>query len=382
MSQALFALLGLIGAAHAAPALVLTRHADGEVQDAHVEARLGEPVELFAAVQHGGRWYSEAPRIRVRGRRITPRPLAELGAVEVTWQLVEPLQHHQNTPAPNFGNPAYSNSVLFGPRHGQWLGYDTLEYRQTPLPQRGGRLTIERAHPTDRRLAVHRGLGTVRYAVEVQSAQGVFKSADASATGRGGITDRVRRISFRRGDDAVGWLTSYFNVPNVFGSAGAGRRHQTELHQGADCADVMVGALRKAGVDLPYTSVAGLYRYTTAVTDKLLATRDGIFEIGPDGQPGAPVRLRFGTDVQPGDLVTIDYTMLLVTKRSWDHVGMIGDDAGTLGIWDPADGLLHMGYLYGLEHTPLRDQGRAVIQVIRLKPRLLQRARRLARRPG
>lgn len=368
----------LIGVAEAAPAIVLTQYGDGPVQDAHVEARRGETVRLFAAVRRGRSWFSDAPRIWVRGRTVTTKPLASLGAPEITWHLVEPRQHHQTTPAPNPGNPAYSNSVLFGPMHGKWLGYDTIEYTQTPLPQRGGTLTITRAQPTNRKFAVHQGLGTVRYAVSIRSASGENHSPNATTLGRGGIKTSVRRVSFRRGDDAVGWLTSFFNVPNVFGSAGKGRRHQTELHQGADCADVLVGAFRKAGATLPYTSVAGLYRHADVITDKLYATSDGIYEIGPDGQPGKPVRLRFGEDVRPGDLVTIDYAMLLVTRRSWDHIGMIGDDAGTKGIWDPADGLLHMGYLYGLEHTPLRDQGRAVIQVIRLKPRILRRARRLS----
>lgn len=363
----------------AAPAVVLTQYGDGPIQDAHVEARRGEPVTLYAAVRRRGVWYADAPSIRVKRRRISPRPLADLGAVEITWSTVEPRQHHVETRSPNFGNPAYSNSVLFGPKHGKWLGYDTLEYIQTPLPQRGGQLRVDRAQPTDPRLAVHQGLGTIRFAVQVESAAGTFTSPDAQSVGRGGVRDSVRRLSFRRGDDAVGWLTGFFNVPNVFGSAGTGRRHQTELHQGADCADVLVGAFRKAGVRMPYTSVAGLYRFARPVTEKLLLTPEGIYEIGEDGQPGAPARLRFGEDVRPGDLVTIDYAMLLVTRRSWDHIGMIGDDRGEQGRWDPADGLLHMGYLYGLEHTPLRDQGRAVIQVIRLRPDLLRRARRLER---
>lgn len=317
----LLAIVCLAGAAQAAPAIVLTQYADGPVTDAHVEARKGEAVKLIAAVRHQRHWYSDAAQIRVRGRRIKTRPLADLGAVEITWHLVEPHQHHKTTPSPNFGNPAYSNSVLFGPRHGKWLGYDTLEYTQRPLPQRSGTLTITQAQPTDRRLAVHAGLGTIRYAVSIQSAAGAFHSPDATAIGRGGIKNSVRRVTFRRGDDAVGWLTGYFNVPNVFGSAGKGRRHQTELHQGADCADVLVGAFRKAGVKVPYTSVAGLYRHADVVTEKLLATPEGIFEIGADGQPGKPVRLRFGEDVRPGDLVTIDYALLaLVTKRSWDHI--------------------------------------------------------------
>ena len=372
--RAVILLISLIGVAHATPALVLTQRGDGPVHPAHVDAQRGETVRLFAAVKHRRQWYSDAPEIRIRRRTITPKPLSALGDVEVSWSLVEPRQHHVDTPPPNFGNPAYSNSVLFGSQHGKWLGHDTLEYTATPLPQRTGALTLTRATPSEPKLAVNRGLGTIRYAVRIVSTAGTFESPGVEALQRGGIRTSVRRVSFRDGDDAVGWLTSFFNVPNVFGSAGVGRRHQTDLHQGADCADVLVGAWRKAGVKMPYTSVAGLYRYADVITPKLLSVPEGLFEIDGDAR-GPAAKYVFGKDVRRGDIVVIDYGLLVGTGRTWDHIGMIGDDNGVSGIWDAEDGLLHMGYLYGLEHTPLRAQGPAVIQVLRLKPRLTRRTR-------
>lgn len=365
-----------IAAAHAAPAVVFTQIDDGPVQATHAEARQGQTVTLYAAVRHKGQWYADAPSLRVKRRQIVPRPLSDLGVTGVEWRLIEPRQHHQQTPPPNPGNPAYSNSVLFGPKHGRWLGYDTLEYTAIPLPQAQSQLQIKRATPSDRHLLRNKGLGTVRYAVTLRAATQAWQSPGVEAQGQGGIRETVRRVSYRSGDDAVGWLTSFYNVPNVFGSAGKGRAHQTERHQGADCADVLTGAFRKAGVRVPYTSVSGLYRHAKVITPKLISNSDGLFTY-QDGEPGEPVRLRFGVDVKPGDLVVIDYAFLLVTKRSWDHVGMIGADRGEIGVWDRADGLLHMGYLYGLEHTPLSAQGPAVIQVLRLKPSLTRRARRL-----
>lgn len=372
--RTVFILIYLSSGAWAAPAVIFAQAGDGPPRAAHVEARRGETVRLFAAVKHKRQWYSDAPELRVRQRRITPRPLADLGGVAITWSLVEPRQHHVDTPPPNFGNPAYSNSVLFGTQHGKWLGYDTLEYTATPLAPKASTLSVTRATPTEPRLAVNGGLGTMRYAVRVTSDAGTFESPGANAVQRGGVRESVRRVSFRAGDDAVGWLTSFFNVPNVFGSAGRGRHHQTDRHQGADCADVLVGAWRKAGVKMPYTSVAGLYRYADVVTPKLLSLPEGLFEIDGDAR-GPAAAYAFGTDVRRGDIVVIDYGLMVGTGRTWDHIGMVGDDRGTIGAWDAEDGLLHMGYLYGLEHTPLRAQGPAVIQVLRLKPRLTRRTR-------
>lgn len=72
-------------------------------------------------------------------------------------------------------------------------------------------------------------------------------SPGAEATDTFGILPGVHRVSIRRGDDFVGWLSSYLLVPEVFGSAGGGRNHQTERFTGADCADVLVGAIRRMG---------------------------------------------------------------------------------------------------------------------------------------
>jgi hypothetical protein len=46
------------------------------------------------------------------------RPLARLNVTQITWYRVEPRPHHTFTAPPTKGNPAYSNAVLFGPRHG------------------------------------------------------------------------------------------------------------------------------------------------------------------------------------------------------------------------------------------------------------------------
>lgn len=358
-------------AADAAPRAQVLGLAPGEVA-AHagpIEAVFGQPVRLFAAVQDGRTWYSDAPRIRVGRRVVTPRPLADLGPVTVTWRLVEPHPHHVATPSPNFGNPAYSNNVLFGPRHGKWLGYDTLDYQETPLPASGGALEIDRARPSFPQLAVNAGMGTVRYAVTVTAGGATYASPGAEAIQRGGIAPSVFRVSFRAGEGLLGYLPSYFNVPNVFGSAGVGRRHQTELHQGADCADVIIGAARKAGARIEYTSVAGLARYTDPVSPRLYF--DGAaFRALTDEGPGEPVSLRWADDVQPGDVLLIKYARADFTGRRWDHVGVLEADAGAPGVLDGADPLLHIGYLHGLARQPIASQGLMVVQVVRFKKAL------------
>ena len=399
---ALAGIVSLAGAAAATPqpvrAFVVGAGPGGTPSREAVQGRVGERVDLHAVVQVGrGRralYYTDAPALR-DGRRVRAaqiRPFAALGATSVRWSRVEPRQHHVDTPAPNAPNPAYSNSVLFGPQHGRWLGYDTLEYVETPLPtQPGPSVVVTRAVPSDPRQGRRDGLGTLRYKVDVTLrapsvpglAAGVLASPGAEATERGGVREEVFRVSFRRGDDLVGWLTSYFNVPNVFGSAGHGGRHQTDRYQGADCADVIVGAARRAGAQLAYTSASGLTRYARPVTGLLVMDETGVYAW--DGEAaGEPVRLAVPDDVRPGDIVLIDYVGFTGSPRSWDHVGVLADDRGDRGRLDPLDPLLHVGYLSGLTEESLRSQGPAILQVLRLGSRheraIDRRARQLAHR--
>jgi hypothetical protein len=337
-----------------------------------VEALAGQEVRLYALVRMGRgrrtRYFADAPQIRLGRRRIGGRrlrPLSELGPHALFWARIEPRPHHVALDPPNPGNPAYSNSVLFGSKHGRWLGYDTIEYEETPIEGAvSPTLSLARVEPTDPKVDINAGLGTMRYRVYLQLGGQLYASVGSDARTRGGIAPSVMRVSYRAGNDLVGQLASYFNVPNVFGSAGKGRRHQTELFQGADCADVIVGAARRAGARLPYSSVAGLLRHTQRLSGKLLLQHDGLFEIA-DEMPAGAKHLSFGNDIRRGDLMLIDYAGFDGSPRSWDHIAVIAEDRGVVGQFDPEDIVLHMGYLYGLTREQASSQSPAIIQFVR-----------------
>jgi hypothetical protein len=353
--------------------------ADGSPpRDGPIQARLGQRVRLYAVVQAGrgprAIFYSAAPSLTLHGRKVSARRLRPLGELEGTrfeWLQVEPHPHHVDRDPPNPGNPAYSNAILFGRGHGTWLGYDRIEYHETLLSEEHGpSLAVTRARPTHPKVNVHRGLGTMRYKVVVRAprrGEETLASPGAEAAGERGISPEVTRVSFRSSDDLVGYLTTYFNVPNVFGSGGDGRTHQAELYQGADCADVIVGAARQAGARIAYTSVLGLRSHARPVTERLVLSEAGLVHAeGP--ARGQPVRLRFGTEVRVGDIMLIDYQGFADSPRTWDHVAVIAEDRGVKGLFDPQDLVLHMGYLYGLTEAPAHTEGPAIIQLLRFVP--------------
>jgi hypothetical protein len=165
----------------------------------------------------------------------------------------------------------------------------------------------------------------------------------------------------------LGQLAALLLVPEVFGSAGSGAQHQTERLTGADCADVLVGAVRRAGRrDFTYTSVAGLPRLTTPVEPSVVLD-----------EHGRPARAL--TAARVGDLIRIDYGGDLTghTPRSWDHVAAwwrdTSDPAGPAsggpdGKLDGFDLVIHMGHPR-LIVQPLSAQSPATIDVLRWRAR-------------
>jgi hypothetical protein len=335
-----------------------------------IDARLGETVDVFLAVP--GRLNDRAVVFEESGGpgRVSWTD-AGCGPSTVTWRRVEPRMHHQLTPAPNKGEAVYANAVIFGPRHGTWIGFDHLEYFETPLEGASGwSLAVRDASPTDsvarRREPLLLPLGTMHLAAELSTSGRTMHTPAADATPGGQIADGVFRYSFRRSDDFVGWLTSYFNVPYIFGSAGKGARSQAERRVGADCADVLVAALRRAGgTRFEYSSVMNLVSHLPHTSSPVFITPCA------RGQACSPAAsaLRFGADVRPGDLLALDYVDASELPRPWDHIVAVIEDRGPGGKPDgllgPDDLVADSGDEGGLKFAPLAEQGPVRVMVLR-----------------
>ena len=368
---------GLVAAtpAAAAPAFVPERAAivgrvgDGAWTDAPTEARADQPAELAAIVigHRGGRRVVRAPagvdQVRLAGRALATEPL---GDARVRWLAVEP-HGFRAQPARNGATSAFYSNVSTEPAtFGRWLGFDHIDYAERELAGWGAPARIPAAVTSGEDGAQPvPGLGTLRFKLELELDGHALASPGAEATDTFGVLPSVHRVSIRRGDDFLGWLSSYLLVPEVFGSAGGGRNHQTERYTGADCADVLVGALRRAGrTDLDYTNVASLPDFAPVIVH---ATA-----LDDHGAPARPI-----AGVRPGDLIRIDYGGALAhhTPRDWDHVAALWEDrsdpAGPLhggpdGQLDGFDLVIHMGHPR-LVIEPLSAQAPATVEVLRVR---------------
>jgi hypothetical protein len=372
-------LIATSSAASAAPgfvperAVIVGRVAGGAWTDGATEARADQQAELAVVVvgRRGRQPVVLAPegvaQVRIRGarRQTEPLDLQAPQAARVRWSTVEPHGFRARPAANGATSNFYSNVSLEPKTFGTWLGFDRIDYFERVVAPWGAPATIPAAvtsgEPDAQQVP---GLGTVRYKVEVELGGARLATPGKEATDTFGVLPSVHRVSIRRGDDFLGHLSAYLLVPEVFGSAGGGKDHQTERFTGADCADVMVGAARRMGRALAYSSVAGLPAYASSVA--------GPAELDEHGTPDRPI-----TGVREGDLIRIDYggTLRSHTPRTFDHVAALWEDrsdpagphkGGPDGELDGFDLVIHMGHPR-LVIEPLSQQSPATIDVLRWK---------------
>jgi hypothetical protein len=293
-----------------APALAAALPADLLADDTPKRVRRDQPVRLFALVAADvagkRRWFSDAPRVRLEGKALDVRPLAELPRATLRWYRVEPTvatMSNTESGAFRFEPVPYARTVIEGADGRASLLADV---RPTLTPDHGG------------------GVGTMRYAVELVRDGAALASPGPSARrgrGSGGLLDTVHRISLRRDDTYLGFLTEMYGQPYIWASAGTTTRaHQSERLEGSDCADFIIYGVRRMGKPLDYTWSGGLPSVT-----RLLARG----ERGEDGiyRDAAGTPLPFPAI---GDLILFPR-----------HVGALAKDRGHPGILDDQDLMMH-----------------------------------------
>ncbi len=320
-------------------AALVARTGDADFSTSPLQVRVGQTVEVRVALRSpDGRVLADVPRLRWEGARSVRAGLP--AGASIRWLRVVPRRY------------PYSNVIRSGMYEGMWRGLDTLEYDAKAFPDTPSSLRLENAEGK-----MNGGAGTIWLAAEITLADGtIVRTPDQSSLDRHGLRSDVLRLSFRSGDDFLGWLSSYFGVPFVFGSV----RPQVDGYVAADCADVLIGAWRAMGRrSLRYVSVTGISRHANATSELLELGREGRVQT-PERQP---VELRWNRDVFVGDLVAIDYDPETPLTRRWDHIGVLVADDGD-GVLDGDDILRHM-MPEGLADRQLEEQGRIALRLWR-----------------
>jgi hypothetical protein len=290
-------------------------------------ARADQPVTLYAVleVEHDGTrsWFTDAPVLELAGKRRAARPLARAPAVELAWNRIEPAEANiSNGEASTFHYEPidYQATVIDGATNRASIAADV---RPTLTPDHGG------------------GVGTMRYQLIARQGGRTITSPGPEARrggASGGLTDAVLRVSIRRDDSYLGYLTEMFGQPYVWASAGrSDRTHQSERLEGSDCADFIIYGARRMGANLPYTWTGGLPAVTRLLASGSRAD-DGVY------RDAHGVALPF---TRVGDLVLFPR-----------HVGALVEDRGIKGVLDDQDLIMHTLF-DSPKIQPLADSGYA-----------------------
>ncbi len=284
---------------------------DAPASDRPAHARADQRVTLHAVIttELAGKRviYSDAPALRLAGKPVKPIALTHAPRLELRWNRIEPA-------AADTTNGATPKDFRFA----------AIDYRATPIEGALGKPTIVAdVRPTLTPDHGH-GVGTMRYQLVALQGDRVIASAGPEARrgrGSGGLTDAVLRVSIRRDDSFLGYLTEMYGQPYVWASAGlSDRTHQSEHLEGSDCADFLVYGARRMGAKYAYTWTGGLPKITKLLASGTRGT-DGIYR-DARGEP-----LPF---TKPGDLVLFPR-----------HVGALAVDRGELGVLDDRDLMMH-----------------------------------------
>jgi len=284
---------------------------DGPASDRPAYARADQRVTLHAAItvdERGKRTiYSDAKSLRLAGKSVATKPLADAPAIELRWNRIEPAvatMTNGDTPAD--------------------FRFQTIDYRATPIESAAGRASITADVRPTLTPDHGRGVGTMRYQLVALQGDRVIASAGPEARrgkGAGGVTDAVYRVSIRRDDSYLGYLTEMYGQPYIWASAGiSDTSHQSEHLEGSDCADFIIYGSRRMGKQLAYTWTGGLPQYTSLLAAGTRA-EDGVYR----DRKGAPLPF-----TKVGDLVLFPR-----------HVGALAVDRGTLGVLDDQDLMMH-----------------------------------------
>jgi len=287
---------------------------DGKPSDKPSYARSGQRVTLYAVIATKGAVYTDAALPKAH-------PLAEAPLVTLAWNRVEPASNNYSNGEPDT------------------FHYEPIDYQATPIDAHTGsiapdiRPTLTPDHGN--------GVGTMRYQLVVAQGDRTIASPGVDArrgNGSGGLTDAVTRVSIRRDDTYLGYLTEMYGQPYIWASSGlTDATHQSDRLEGSDCADFVVYGRRRMGKHVAYTWTGGLPDVT-----KLLASGargdDGIYR----DKKGKPIAFP-----EVGDLVLFPR-----------HVGVLVEDRGTIGVLDDQDILMHTLFDSPKE-VPLADSGYA-----------------------
>lgn len=294
------------------------------------------PTLAIAARIDGGAWKNGAAIYPLKGQKVALR-ISRVSGGSIRWYQIVPdvSKIYKNANHPWEPNPYkwvglakidYSRTELTKFR-GQW---EITAFSAAPKNSGSGKLTESLSGMTR---AVcdsqyyHNDVGSFWFQVEVEKNGKVERSPGVEDSDKKGLSPGVFRVSVRDGEGYLGYLTTFLNVPGVFGSI----PYQSNNYIGIDCCDALVAA---------YGIWAGKkitkdYSVSMLVSKLPKVTECGIVSGKPDR------RIEWGKEIHPGNFIAVRFS----GAKSYQHIGALFSDSDKDGVLSEKDIVLHAGPL-------------------------------------
>jgi len=171
----------------------------------------------------------------------------------------------------------------------------------------------------------HKDVGSFWFQVEVEQDRAVQRSPGIEDINVKGLPPQVFRVSVRESGGFLGYLTSFFNVPGVFGSI----PYQSNNYIGSDCCDLLTAAYGKWKGKV----ITKDYNVDMLVSRLPKRATANITEGVPDKT------LKWGQEIRSGDLIAVKY----VGAKRYQHIGALYNDADKNGVLSEGDQVIHAG---------------------------------------
>jgi hypothetical protein len=283
-----------------------------------VAAKISRPTLVIKASIAGGPWKTASAIYPLKGQKVLLKVNRATGGAARWYQIVPDI------------SKIYKNANFpWDPNPYKWIGLARIDYSRRELTAFRGKWEIEPL-PELARTASNspqycRDVGSFWFQVEVEERGKIKRSPGIEDSDKKGLSPSVFRVSVRDGKGYLGYLTTFFNVPGVFGSIPA----QSHNYIGVDCCDALVAAY---GI---WTGKRIKKDYSVAMlVNKLpkVAQCDIV-----SGKPSR--RLKWGREIRPGYFIAVRAP----SGRQYWHIGALCSDADHDGVLSEKDIVLHAG---------------------------------------
>lgn len=304
------------------PVIIQPGSPDSTEGDAFVSSvKHSRPTILIESSIDDGRWAKNRAIYPLKGQKIVLK-VDEVPGGQIRWYQIIPATSkiYKNANFPWEKNPY------------QWVGFAKIDYSRKELSRFRGHWQIQPFNNQENRRVqfrksrfYHEDVGSFWFQAEVEKEGTIYRSAGIEDSDERGLSTAVFRVSIRDGQGYLGYLTSFFNVPGLFGSV----TYQSNNYIGVDCADVLMAAYgkwRQEPIKKNY-NVAMVVGQWPKVEE---------FDLR-EGSPNE--KLKWGKDIRPGDFIAVRYS----GRRQYQHIGVLFIDANENHILDGGDLVIHAG---------------------------------------